>query len=81
MSKEDYTSELLWEQMLWRKNVFLKAMEANDVSMLPRVRMHDRRLKCTHCPFYGRCICCKMAKLRKRMPWQMIWICLTWQVF
>jgi hypothetical protein len=55
MSKEDYTSELLWEQMLWRKNVFLKAMEANDVSMLPRVRMHDRRLKCTHCPFYGRC--------------------------
>lgn len=56
MSKEDYARELLWEQMLRRKNAFLKAMEANDVSMLPRVRMHDRQLKCTHCPFYERCM-------------------------
>jgi hypothetical protein len=51
MSKDDYARKLLWEQMLRRKNAFLKAMEANDVSMLPRVRMHDRRLKCAHCPF------------------------------
>jgi hypothetical protein len=57
MSKGDYDRELLWEQqMMRRKNLFLKATKANDVSMLPRVRLQDRRLKCTHCPFYERCM-------------------------
>jgi hypothetical protein len=56
MSKDDYARELLFEQMVRRKNSFLKAMRANDVSMLPRVRMRDRRLKCSRCPFYQKCM-------------------------
>ena len=56
MSKNDYARELLWEQMVQRKNVFLKAIRENDVSMLPRVRARDRKLKCTGCPYYERCM-------------------------
>jgi hypothetical protein len=56
MLKDDHARVLLWEQMLRRKNVFLKALETNDVSILPRVRMHDRKLKCSGCPYYERCM-------------------------
>ena len=56
MSKDDYARELLLDQMLRRKNAFLGAKRANDVSMLPRVRLQDRRLKCSHCPFYEKCM-------------------------
>jgi hypothetical protein len=52
MSKDDYAKELLWDQMLQRKNAFLNAMRASDVSLLPRVRAGDRKLKCSHCSFY-----------------------------
>jgi hypothetical protein len=52
MSKDDYAKELLWDQMLRRKNAFLNAMRASDVSLLPRVRARDRKLKWSHCSFY-----------------------------
>jgi hypothetical protein len=56
MAKDDYARDLLWEQMMRRKNAFLKALLANDVSILPRVRMHDRSLKCSGCPYYEGCM-------------------------
>jgi hypothetical protein len=56
MSKDDYARELLWDQMLRRKNAFLNAIRANDVSLLPRVRFRERKIKCSHCPFYERCM-------------------------
>jgi hypothetical protein len=56
MPKDDYARELLWEQMVRRKVAFFDAMRANDVSLLPRVRMRDRRLKCSRCPFYQKCM-------------------------
>jgi hypothetical protein len=43
MSKDDYATEPLWEQMQRRKNAFLNAMRANDVSQLPRIRFRERR--------------------------------------
>jgi hypothetical protein len=43
MSKDDYARELLWDQMLRRKNAFLNAIQANDVSLLPRVKFRDRK--------------------------------------
>jgi hypothetical protein len=56
MSKDDYVGELLWEHMLRRKNAFLNAMRASDVLLLPRVRVRDRTLKRSQCPFYEKCM-------------------------
>lgn len=56
-SSVDYAKELLWEQqMMRRKNAFLNAMRASDVSLLPRVRLGGRKLKYSRCPFYERCM-------------------------
>jgi CRISPR/Cas system-associated exonuclease Cas4 (RecB family) len=56
ISKDDYARELLWDQMQRRKNAFLKARQSNDVSFLPRIRVRDRKMKCSGCPFYERCM-------------------------
>jgi hypothetical protein len=44
MSKDDYARELLWEQMLRRKNAFLNAMRASDVSLLTGWYLSRQRL-------------------------------------
>ena len=42
--------------MVRRKNLFLKASEENDVSILPRLIDDAKRSKCPYCPFYDKCI-------------------------
>jgi hypothetical protein len=39
-----------------RKNLFLKALEENNVSMLPRLINEAKRSKCPYCQFYDKCI-------------------------
>jgi hypothetical protein len=42
--------------MVRRKNLFLKALEENNVSMLPRLINEAKRSKCPYCQFYDKCI-------------------------
>jgi hypothetical protein len=42
--------------MVRRKNLFLKALEKKDVSILPRLIDDAKRSKCPYCPFYDKCI-------------------------
>jgi hypothetical protein len=42
--------------MVRRKNLFRKALERSDVSILPRLPQAKRNLKCTRCNFYNRCM-------------------------
>src|ERR671919_758776 len=43
-------------EMVRRKNLFRKALERSDVSILPRLSQAKRNLKCTRCNFYNRCM-------------------------
>jgi hypothetical protein len=42
--------------MVRRKNLFLKALEESDVSILPRLIDDAKRSKCPYCPYYEKCI-------------------------
>jgi hypothetical protein len=46
----------LKNEMVRRKNLFLKALEENNVSMLPRLINEAKRSKCPYCQFYDKCI-------------------------
>ena len=52
----DIAREILKNEMVRRKNLFLKALEENNVSILPRFIDDTRRSKCPHCPFYDKCM-------------------------
>ena len=52
----DIAREILKNEIVRRKNLFLKALKESDVSMLPRLVNHARRTKCPHCAFYDKCI-------------------------
>lgn len=52
----DILRDLLKNEMIRSKNLFIKALKENDVSSLPRVDMKSRNIKCTNCIFYDKCI-------------------------
>src|SRR5918912_837763 len=56
LPKDDIAREILKNEMIRRKNLFLRALEENNVSLLPRLIDHARRTKCPQCTFYDRCI-------------------------
>src|SRR5918992_4903422 len=56
LPKEDLAREILKNEMVRRKNLFLKALEENDVSILPRLPEFARNKKCPWCPFYDKCM-------------------------
>jgi hypothetical protein len=56
LPSSDIARQILKNEMVRRKNLFLKALEENDVSILPRLIDDAKRSKCPHCPFYDKCI-------------------------
>jgi len=56
LPSSDIARQILKNEMVRRKNLFLKALEENDVSILPRLIDDAKRNKCPHCPFYDKCI-------------------------
>lgn len=56
LPKSDIARELLKNEMIRRKNLFVKALEENDVSILPRLPDYMRNYKCKWCAFYNKCM-------------------------
>jgi hypothetical protein len=56
LPKGDVLREILKNEMVRRKNLFKKALEINEVSILPRLSEDQRSAKCTRCYFYERCM-------------------------
>jgi hypothetical protein len=56
LSKDDVVREILKNEMVRRKNLFLGALKNSDASILPRLPEKMRKKKCSHCPFYDRCM-------------------------
>ena len=56
LPSSDIARQILKNEMVRRKNLFLKALEENDVSILPRLIDDAKRSKCPYCPFYDKCI-------------------------
>ena len=56
LPSHDIARQILKNEMVRRKNLFLKALEENDVSILPRLIDDAKRSKCPYCPFYDKCI-------------------------
>jgi len=52
----DVAREILKNEMVRRKNLFLKALQENDVSILPRLPENIKNSKCPYCPFYDKCM-------------------------
>lgn len=56
LPKDDIAREILKNEMIRRKNLFLRALEENNVSLLPRLIDEAKRSKCPYCKFYDKCI-------------------------
>jgi hypothetical protein len=56
LPKDDIARELLKNEMVRRKNLFVKALEENDPSKLPRIPENMRNYKCKWCEFYDKCM-------------------------
>ncbi|MFL6318765.1 MAG: hypothetical protein ACJ72Q_17360 [Nitrososphaeraceae archaeon] len=56
LASDDIVRQLLKNEMVRRKNLFLKALNENNVSMLPRLIDDAKRSKCPRCPFYDKCV-------------------------
>jgi len=56
LPSHDIAREILKNEMVRRKNLFLKALEESDVSVLPRLIDEAKRSKCPYCPYYEKCI-------------------------
>jgi CRISPR/Cas system-associated exonuclease Cas4 (RecB family) len=52
----DVTREILKNEMIRRKNLFLKALTNEDISILPRLSEKNRNRKCPWCKFYDMCM-------------------------
>jgi hypothetical protein len=56
LALDDIVRQLLKNEMVRRKNLFLKALNENNVSVLPRLIDDAKRNKCPYCPFNDKCI-------------------------
>ena len=56
LPKGDIARELLKNEMVRRKNLFLNALEENNPAVLPRVPEQQRNYKCKWCEFYDKCM-------------------------
>ena len=56
LPKEDIAREILKNEMVRRKSLFLKALQENNVSILPRLAEATRNTKCPYCKFYQKCM-------------------------
>lgn len=56
LPKNDIARELLKNEMARRKNLFMRALRENDVSILPRIDIKLRNSKCKYCAFYNKCM-------------------------
>jgi hypothetical protein len=56
LPKEDIAREILKNEMIRRKSLFLKALQENNVSILPRLAEAIRNTKCPYCKFYQKCM-------------------------
>ena len=56
LPKEDIAREILKNQMIRRKSLFLKALQGNNVYILPRLAEAIRNTKCPYCKFYQKCM-------------------------
>jgi hypothetical protein len=56
LPKDDIARELLKNEMVRRKNLFVRALDENDSSILPRLPEGMRAYKCKWCVFYNKCM-------------------------
>jgi hypothetical protein len=56
LPKEDIAREILKNEMVRRKSLFLRALQENNVSILPRLAETIRNTRCPYCKFYQKCM-------------------------
>ncbi len=56
LPKEDIAREILKNEMVRRKSLFLRALQENNVSILPRLAETIRNTQCPYCKFYQKCM-------------------------
>jgi len=56
LATDDIVRQLLKNEMVRRKNLFLRALNENNVTLLPRLIDDAKRSKCPRCPYNDKCI-------------------------
>lgn len=56
LPKNDIVREILKNEMVRRKTLFKRALDLDDVSILPRLPENKRNSKCSKCVFFSRCM-------------------------
>jgi len=56
LPKEDIAREILKNEMVRRKSLFRRALQENNVSILPRLAETIRNTRCPYCKFYQKCM-------------------------
>ena len=56
LDTDDILRQLLKNEMVRRKNLFLRALNEGNVSLLPRLIDDAKRSKCPRCPYNDKCI-------------------------
>ncbi len=56
LPKEDIAREILKNELIRRKSLFLKALQEKNVSILPRLAEAIRNTKCPYVKFYQKCM-------------------------
>jgi hypothetical protein len=55
LSMDDPMRQTLKQQMILRKDLFLKSLATKNIKILPRLIDKDKIIKCKHCPYNTRC--------------------------
>ncbi len=56
LPKEDIAREILKNEMVRRKSLFLRTLQEKNVSILPRLAETIRNTRCPYCKFYQKCM-------------------------
>lgn len=55
LSKDDILRKQLREELVEKRNLFLESLSTNNIALLPRLRGHDKILKCKNCIYFNNC--------------------------
>jgi CRISPR/Cas system-associated exonuclease Cas4 (RecB family) len=55
LSKDDILRKQLREELIEKRNHFLESLSTNNIALLPRLRGHDKTLKCKNCIYFNTC--------------------------
>lgn len=55
LSKDDILRKQLREELIVKRDRFFESLNTNNIALLPRLRGHDKTIKCKNCIYFNSC--------------------------